>query len=264
MKETRNAPGSQSLFALIVDPDISSDSLCRKIAYWSLDLLKAQFPEYTVTVTDLQKDGWNEVLSIKDFTKISDPIHINFRMEQEISPLIQKIKDEQTKLLKCDFFMVFGPLSWFGLPSHFYAWWERVVTHGKLYKSGAIFNRGLLFGKKAMLVVTSKNSQEKFGRDGINGFVEELLYPITHGMFHMIGFQVRRTQCLFAPTQEKLDEIYSKWPAALRMLNDRMLISFNKPDDYLNWKLVATESDRKNDFEVLSKSGDMSLQETTM
>jgi len=262
MKDSRNPQNSQPLFAIIADPDISENSICRKIAHLTLDVLKGL--GYSITVTDLTKDGWNEVLSVKDFTKISDPIHINLRLEQQTSPLIQKIRDEQNRITQCDFFLVFGPLSWFGLPSHFFSWWERVITCGAMYSPGQIFNRGVLSGKKAMIVVTSKSPQERYGRDGVFGFVEEILYPVTHGMFHSVGFQVRRTQCLFAPTQEKYEEILNKWPAALRMLNDRMLISFNKPDDYLNWVLTAPEADRRNDFEVLTKSGDMSLQETTM
>ena len=241
------------IFLLCADPDICSDSVSRASYEIAVNIFKNQ--GNTVFTTDLVKDGWNEPVSTNDFTKVSDPIHVNLRLEQQYSPLIQKIQDEQSKLLQCELFLVFGPLSWFGLPSHFFAWWERVVTCGAMYSPGAIFDKGVLSKKNAMLFVSTTFPAEKFNKDTLHGFMEEIMYPITHGMFHMVGFKVHRTHCLYSATKEKLDEIRSKWPQHLRNICDRAVINFNKSTDYTNWKLNTTRPDWKNDFDVVVSDG---------
>lgn len=260
MSEGRVLP---KLFIILADPEIKEDTLCKKIFNMSLEVIKNQGYQYEIT--DLAKDGWNDVISVKDFVKVSDPVHINMMIEQQTSTLITKIQEEQEKFKNCELLLIFGPLSWFGLSSHFYSYWERVITCGAMYAPGHMFDQGILSKKRAMLIMTSSLPQEKFGRETSFGYVEEILYPITHGMLHAVGFRIHRTQTLFAPTPEKFKEIQNKWPMVLRGINDRAFLQFNQAKDYLNWQLNTPESDRKNDLEILhTRSIDMSLQESSM
>lgn len=260
------ARGPVKVFILNADPDIQSDTACRKVVKASLEVL--QTDTYQVFQTDIVKDGWLEPMSVNDFAKVSDPVHINLRIEQQISPLIQKIQDEQTKFLQCDFFILFTPLSTFGPSSHFFAWWERVVTFGRCYGPGLMYETGALARKHALVVVTTSMKEENFGRDTLYGTIEEILYPVTHGMLSPLGFTIYRSQCLFFNDPKKTDETLNKWQTALHDIDDssnsRTKIIFNAPKDYVNWQLATPEKERMNDMALLNKSGDMTLKEATM
>jgi NAD(P)H dehydrogenase (quinone) len=251
---------SVKILVVISDPDISEKSLCRNVAQFTINSLKSL--GHTVTVTDLPKDGWNDVLSVKDFTKLSDPIHINMRLEQQISPLIQKIKDEQARVFDCDILMIMGPVSWFGLPAHFYAWWERVFTCGAMYSPGTLFSEGAFSKKRAIVVGISPNTSERFGSESINGKFELVVYPITHGMLHTVGFKVCRSQHLIFPPEKPMNEILGTWSRNLQNLQDRTLIPYNKSSAYLNWQLNTPENERRNDFQQVNRYGDMGLLES--
>ena len=245
------------ILVIISDPDLDEKSPCRSIVAQSINTLKNN--GHTITVTDLAKDGWNEVLSVKDFTKVSDPIHINIRLEQQIYPIIPKIKEEQSKVLDCDFLMIFGPVSWFGLPSYFYAWWDRVFTHGSMYSPGTMFGKGVFSKKRAIVVATTTSTTEIFGRESIFGRYEQVIYPITHGMLHTVGFKVHRSQLLYLKPNQPNSEIIRDWDGNLNNINQRTYIAFNKPSDYTNYKL--TSKDPMNDFDKLDRFGDMAVTE---
>ncbi|OHT12496.1 Flavodoxin-like fold family protein [Tritrichomonas foetus] len=250
------------VFVLNTDPNISDKSLCRRVVNASMEVFNSS--NYQVVSTDLAKDGWLDPISAKDFAKVSDPIHINFRTEHLTSPLVKKIQDEQSKLLQSDLFIIYAPLSWFALPSHFFAWWERVVTFGKMFGPGKMYQTGSCARKRAICVIVTDKKQEEFGRDTPNGTIEEMLYPVTHGMLYPLGFKIYRTQAVFLPNPAQHEEILGKFQSAIRELEERTPITFNQPSDYSNWVLHTNEKDRKNDLEILIDKGDMTIQEATM
>jgi NAD(P)H dehydrogenase (quinone) len=257
-----SARGPTRVFILIADIDICEDSLTRRVVKASLDVLVP--PNYSVTITDLAKDGWLDPISPKDLTRVSDPIRINLRTEHLISPLIPRLQEEQGKLFQCDLFLVFAPLGAFGPPSLFFNWWQRVVTLGRCFGPSLMYQRGAFARKRALMVMVSSLRQELFGRDSIAGTVEELLYPITHGMLYPTGFRIHRTQTLYMPNPALHEEILAKWQTALKELEDRTCLVLNQQHDYTNWVLSTPEKERKNDLEILTRAGDMSLQEATM
>jgi NAD(P)H dehydrogenase (quinone) len=259
---TSSARGPTKVFILIADLGLNESSLTRRVVKASLEILTE--PNYSVTITDLPKDGWLDPISANDFTRVSNPVHINIQNEQTISPLIQKLQDEQMKVLQCDLLLIFAPLTWFGPPSIFFSWWERVITLGRCYGPGVMYQRGAFARKRALLVMTSAERSELYGRDTAKGTVEEILYPITHGRLYPVGFKIHRTQTLYFPNPATDEEVLQKWQTALRDLEERTYIIFNQPNDYTNWCLSTPEKDRKNDLELLTRFGDMSIQEATM
>ena len=259
---SEEARGPVKVFLLVADFDVKEDSLTRRVLRATLEVLQA--PAYAVTVTELAKDGWLDPVSQRDFKRVSDPIRINIQNEQQLSPLIPKIEEEQRKILQCDLFIILSPVSWFGLPSHFFAWWQRVVTIGKCYGPGMMYQTGAFAQKRAIVVMITDQAPETFGKSSVHGTMEELLYPVTHGMLYPTGFKIHRSQTLFMGNPDKYEEVLAKWQTALRDLNDRMCITFNQPTDYTNWTLSTPERERKNDLELLAQAGDMSLQEAAM
>ena len=256
------ARGPTKVFVLVADFDVKEDSLTRRVLKATLETLVE--PAYSVTVTDLAKDGWLDPVSVKDFKRVSDPVRINVQTEQQLSPLVQKIEEEQRKILQCDLFLILSPITWFGLPSHFFAWWQRVVTLGKCYGPGMMYQTGAFAQKRALVCMITNQGPETFGKDALHGTVEELLYPVTHGMLYPTGFKIHRSQTLYMPNPEKYEEVLAKWQIALKDMEERMCIVFNQPTEYSNWTLTTPERDRKNDLQLLAQAGDMSLQEAAM
>jgi NAD(P)H dehydrogenase (quinone) len=254
--------GPLRVFILVADADVTERSLTRRVVKASLEVLTP--PGYLVTVTDCARDGWLDPLSVRDLARVSDPVRVNLRSEHLTQQLIPKLQEEQTKIFQCDLFLVFAPLGWFGPPSLFFNWWARVVTLGRCFGPGLQYQRGAFARKRALLVMVSSLRQEVFGRDAVAGTVEEILYPITHGMLYPTGFKIHRTQTLYMPNPAQHEEVLAKWQTALRDLDERTCIVFNSPNDYTNSVLATPEKDRKNDMDILTRYGDMSLQEATM
>jgi NAD(P)H dehydrogenase (quinone) len=77
-------------------------------------------------------------------------------------------------------------------------WIERVFAYGLAYGWQGAGNRyrygeGGLAGKRALLSVTTGGPAEDYGPRGINGQLDELLFPITHGTLFFPGMDVLRT-----------------------------------------------------------------------
>lgn len=55
---------------------------------------------------------------------------------------------------------------------------------------GDRYGEGTLAGKRAMLMVTAGGWQPHYSARGINGPIDDILFPIHHGILHYPGFDV--------------------------------------------------------------------------
>lgn len=105
---------------------------------------------------------------------------------------------EQEKLLWADTVIFQFPLWWFSMPAIMKGWIDRVYAYGFAYGVGEHSDRhwgdrygeGTLAGKRAMLVVTTGGWEEHYAPRGINGPINDILFPIQHGMLFYPGFAV--------------------------------------------------------------------------
>ena len=86
------------------------------------------------------------------------------------------------------------PLWWWGPPAILKGWLDRVLVSGfaiGVPKPGTRqwlrYGEGRLAGRRGLVAVTTGGREAQFGRRGINGPIEDLLFPLTHGVFHYIG-----------------------------------------------------------------------------
>jgi NAD(P)H dehydrogenase (quinone) len=81
---------------------------------------------------------------------------------------------------------------------------ERVFTHHFAYgvgehsatRYGERFGEGTLAGRKALLSVTAGGPESHYAARGLNGPIDDLLFPIQHGIPYYPGIEVlppRRT-----------------------------------------------------------------------
>jgi NAD(P)H dehydrogenase (quinone) len=157
---------------------------------------------HTVRVSDLYAERWKAAFDRDDFPALD-------RQERLHPPLASKVAfaggtqtndvvAEQEKLLWADALVLNFPLWWFGMPAILKGWVDRVFAYGFAYgvgehseqRWGDRYGEGTFAGKRALVVTTAGGWAEHYADRGVNGPIEDLLFPITHGMLFYGGFDV--------------------------------------------------------------------------
>ncbi|MFF9199755.1 NAD(P)H-dependent oxidoreductase [Streptomyces sp. NPDC014779] len=103
----------------------------------------------------------------------------------------EDIRAEQRKLLEADLVLLHYPLWWFTMPAILKGWFDRVFTAGFAYGPGLPrYGEGPFTGKRAMVVTTTGGRESNYTARGVNGPMDDLLFPVNHGLLWFTGFQV--------------------------------------------------------------------------
>lgn len=157
---------------------------------------------HAVQVSDLYAMEWKAVLDASDNTAL--PPGARFSATQDSKAAYTQgtqaadIAQEQEKLRWADLLILQFPLWWFSMPAILKGWVDRVYANGFAYGVGEHsdthwgdrYGEGTLAGKRAMLVVTIGGWEAHYGARGVNGPIEDLLFPIHHGTLFYPGFAV--------------------------------------------------------------------------
>ncbi|HEY3506818.1 MAG TPA: NAD(P)H-dependent oxidoreductase [Actinocatenispora sp.] len=107
------------------------------------------------------------------------------------------IRAEHAKLAWADTLVVQFPLWWYGMPAILKGWFDRVFVKGYGYgvkdpATGRIrrYGDGALAGRRALVVVTVGARGDSIGPRGIHGDIDDVLFPITHGILWYTGMTV--------------------------------------------------------------------------
>lgn len=157
---------------------------------------------HEVKFTDLYRENFKAVVDADDF--------LNFDKNDRLHParasfnatlsgqLTKDVYDEQEKLKWADLVILQFPLWWYTMPAILKGWFERVYSCGFAYGVGVHdethygdrFGEGVLEGKKAILNVTVGGYPSHYSARGINGNIDDLLFPINHNILYYPGFTV--------------------------------------------------------------------------
>jgi len=111
------------------------------------------------------------------------------------------IKQEQDHIAWADLLVMVAPVWWFSVPAILKGYVDRVFSIGFAYEYTSTGPRGLLTGKKA-LVITTSGADEKSATLG--GMVEGIRKTFVEGVFGFSGFARYEYHNLFAvPTVSK-------------------------------------------------------------
>jgi NAD(P)H dehydrogenase (quinone) len=118
--------------------------------------------------------------------------------EFEADSLTEDVKAEIEKLLWADALILQFPLWWFAMPAILTGWVDRVFAFGFAYgvgehsdkRWGDRYGEGKLAGKRAMLIVTAGGWEQHYAARGVNGPIDDLLFPINHGILYYPGYSV--------------------------------------------------------------------------
>lgn len=162
--------------------------------------LKAQGHE--VRQSDLYADRWKPQVDRADFPSVAAderlvPVGASKR-SFGANTLTADVKAEIGKLLWADTLILLFPLWWFSMPAILKGWVDRVFAYGFAYgvgehseqRWGDRYGEGTLAGKRAMLVVTVGGWEEHYDARGVNGSIDDLLFPINHGILYYPGYDV--------------------------------------------------------------------------
>ncbi|MBN9044469.1 MAG: NAD(P)H-dependent oxidoreductase [Rhizobiales bacterium] len=213
---------------LIVFAHPEPQSLNASLRDIAAEELKAQ--GHTVRVSDLYAMGWKSEVDRADFPSLTPgerlmPAAASKRAFHE-GTLTEDVKAEIEKLLWADMLILQFPLWWFAMPAILKGWVDRVFAYGFAYgvgehsdkRWGDRYGEGRLAGKRAMLIVTAGGWEEHYAPRGINGPIDDLLFPINHGILYYPGYDVLPPFVTYST--DRFNE--QRFEAASESLRDRM------------------------------------------
>lgn len=234
---------------------------------------------HLVQVSDLYAMQWKAAIDAEDSIQRLSTTRFDVAAESRhaFDNGLQRedIVREQQKLLWADAVILQFPLWWYSMPAILKGWVERVYACGFAYGVGEHsdthwgdrFGEGALAGKRAMLMVTTGGWESHYGPRGINGPIDDLLYPIQHGILFYPGFDVMppfvvyragsidadRFAHLRGELGRRLDTLFSADPIAFRPQNggDYAIPALTLRDDILPGRTglsihVAEHADESN------------------
>jgi NAD(P)H dehydrogenase (quinone) len=206
---------------------------------------RLQAAGHAVQVSDLYAMQWKAVLDAADRTDHPPGARFDASLDSQQAyahgTQSADIAGEQDKLRWADALILQFPLWWFSLPAILKGWVERVYAYGFGYGVGEHSDRhwgdrygeGTVAGKRAMLIVSTGGWEPHYSPRGINGPIDELLFPIQHGILYYPGFEVlppfvtyrtgRMDPARFTQITEalgrRLDDLWSTAPIPFRRQN---------------------------------------------
>jgi NAD(P)H dehydrogenase (quinone) len=156
---------------------------------------------HDVRLSDLYAMKWKATVDRDDFTDLGDErlsVSSASGLAYLRGTLSKDIQAEQEKLEWADAVVIQFPMWWHGMPAMLKGWFDRVFCAGFGYwvtdpADPAVslrYGDGKLAGKRALVVVNSGSTAESFGPRGINGPIEHVLFPLTHGILWYAGMSV--------------------------------------------------------------------------
>jgi NAD(P)H dehydrogenase (quinone) len=149
---------------------------------------------HAVEVSDLYRMGFDPVSDRRNFSGVKDPGCFKQQQEEihasQTGGFAPGLAAEMEKLRRCDLLILQCPLWWFGLPAILKGWVDRVFAMGFAYGMGQWYSRGVFSGKRALVCLTTGGPAPMYVPDGVNGDIEQILFPIQHGMLYFTGFSV--------------------------------------------------------------------------
>ena len=241
----------QKRHILIVHAHPEPTSVTHQLAQTAADALSSQ--GHHVTETDLYAMGWKAVLDNDDFPQRKSSERLSFVEESghafahgcQTADVIA----EQEKLRAADAVILVFPLWWFSMPAIMKGWIDRVWAFGLAYGyQGAgntyRYGEGGFAGKRALLCVSVGGPEEDYSPRGINGPLEQLLFPITHGTLFFPGMSVLPTFASYGTAHmdaTAMRALAERWRHHVAALFDHAPIAFRPQNggDYPDRHVLA-------------------------
>lgn len=158
---------------LIIYAHPNENSLNHSVLKTVVENLEAQYHE--IVIRDLYTNGFDPVLSLTDM------------QGQRMGKVSDDVKLEQDYISWAEQITFIYPIWWTGLPAIMKGYIDRVFSYGFAYCYDQGIQKGLLKGKKAVIINTHGKSQEEYERTGMD---KALTLTSDHGIFIYSGLEV--------------------------------------------------------------------------
>ena len=157
---------------------------------------------HEVQVSDLYAMSWKPTADHGDFPAVDGEKRLFYGQASKKAFLAgtqaPDVAAEQEKLLWADAVIFQFPLWWYSMPAILKGWVERVFAYGFAYGVGRHdgehwgdrFGEGRLLGRRAMLSLTIGGREPHYSTRGVNGALDDVLWPIQHGILYYPGMAV--------------------------------------------------------------------------
>lgn len=139
--------------------------------------------EIQVKLKDLYAMNWNPVLSAKEFQDMHN------------GTVSADIKQEQDDISAADIVVFIAPVWWFSVPAILKGYIDRVFSIGFAYAYENHQLKGLLKGKKALLIITAGADE---GSANQTGMIDVIQKSLVNGFFAFSGFDEYKFKLLYA------------------------------------------------------------------
>ncbi len=196
---------------------------------------------HEVEVSDLYAMNFEARATRADFQQARDETRFGYAREQyyanRTNSFAPDIAAELDKVRRCDTLILQFPLWWFSMPAIMKGWVDRVLANGAAYggSTGQFFERGMMAGRKAMVVTTTGAPAVMFNPSGMCGAMEAALWPIHNGILRFCGFDVLPpfvAHGVDIHDRETLKGILADYAGRLRTLGETEPMFFHPWSDY--------------------------------
>lgn len=173
---------------------------------------------HEIELSDLYAMGWKATLDRDDLGLLPQPhppqISRATRHAFEAGTLSADIQAEQAKLRWSDTVVLQFPLWWYSTPAILKGWIDRVFAKGFAYglpdpdHPGRTFRYGdgPLSGRRAQVIVTAGSPEPAMGPRGVNGQLDQVLFPLLHGTLFYVGMDVLPPYAVYGADRIEADD----------------------------------------------------------
>lgn len=184
---------------------------------------------HRVIVSDLYAMGFDPVSDRRNFTTTANPERLKQQDEEALASrtngYVRELQAEMDKLAWCDLLIFQFPMWWLGPPAILKGWIDRVFAVGRSYGGGRWFDTGLHRGKQALCSLTVGGPKAMYEPGGHYAPVEQILYPLHHGLLGFTGFTVLEPFVVYGPNrmnEAERKEQLARYQARLASLDRAM------------------------------------------
>jgi NAD(P)H dehydrogenase (quinone) len=193
---------------LIIYAHPNENSLNHSLLNTVVETLQSRDQE--VIVRDLYKIGFDPVFSLEDMQgqfqgKLSDDV----KLEQEHISWAEQIT-------------FIYPIWWTGLPAMMKGYIDRVFSYGFAYRYDQGIQKGLLKGKKTVIINTHGKSHEEYEKTGMD---KALTLTSDNGIFIYSGLEIIR-HLFFDKADKASSENLKKWKDQIRNLYSDYVLNY--------------------------------------
>ncbi|ROH90240.1 flavodoxin family protein [Chryseobacterium cucumeris] len=193
---------------LIIYAHPNENSLNHHLLNTVIETLQSHNEE--IIVRDLYDIGFNPVLSLNDI------------QGQRMGKLSDDVKTEQDHISWAEQITFIYPIWWTGLPAMMKGYIDRVFSYGFAYRYDQGIQKGLLKGKKTVIINTHGKSYEEYEKTGMD---KALTLTSDNGIFIYSGLEIIR-HFFFDKADKASPENLEIWKGQIKNLYSKNILNY--------------------------------------